>query len=422
MEKVKDIEQARAKKNEMEVGKPKKKGSAKKVIAIIVVILALGLVGYAAWFINSLNYVAFSSAAVSGTTANIGAKSAGKVAEVKVAVGDTVKKGDVLFTMETDLAQLQLNQAEAALNIANLQLEKVKAGARPEELTGAKSLVDQASASYMSTKQSRDNLSASLKDLKAKRSKLITSLAKFKNSNGDYDASATYAALDAQRAAGTITDAQYTFKVQSISSLIGSKTQLDSQISQMEDQLKVLNLQLAASKAGVTGANSKVDMAKAGATSYDISVLENQVKVSEANYAMAKMNLDNAQVKSTIDGTVIKVGIVSGDIAAPGTGGISVVDFSKLTINANVDETKADEIKLGQEASFQVSAFPGVKFVGKVKEIGLATLLTLDPYSTNGTTGSSNNDNQVVPIKIEFSNQGKNIKPGFTVDGKIKVK
>ena len=422
MEKVKDTDSANSRINGKEAGTTKKKGTAKKVISVIVILLVLGGIGFAAWFINGMKYVAFSSAAVSGTTANIGAKTAGKVLDVKVVTGDNVKKGDVLFTMETDLAELQLSQAEVALNIARLQLKKVKAGARPEELTGAKALVDQASAGYQSAKQSRDNLSKTFQDLKNKRIKLVKALAPFKNSKGEYDASGAIAALDAQRAASMITDAQYTFKVQSISNLIGSKSQLDSQISQLEDQIKVLNLQLSASSAGVTGANSKVALTKAGATSFDISVLENQVKASEANYAIAKMNFDNSQIKSTIDGTVIKVGINAGDIVVPGSGIVSIVDFDKLTIKANVDEMKADEIKVGQDVSFQISAFPGVNFTGKVKEIGLATLLTLDPFTTNGTTGSSNNDNQVVPVKIEFSKQGKNIKPGFTVQGKIKVK
>ncbi len=422
MEKVKDLDQARAKKAETENEKEKKKGGLKKFLAVVLVLVVLGGLGAGAWYLDTLKYVTFSSASVGGTISNVGSKAAGKVAEVKVKVGDQVKKGDVLFTIESDMAQLQLNQAEAALAIAKLQLEKVKAGARPEELAGAKSLVDQAKAGYDSAKKSRANLAASIKDLKSKSGKLEKALVKFKNADGSYDTSAAVAALDAQRAAGTITDAQYTYKVQSVSSLVSSKSQLDSQIAQLRDQLAVLDIQLGASKAGLAGANSKVDMAKAGATSYDISVLENQVKVSEANYGLAKMNCDNTQVKATIDGTVIKVSVNPGDTAAPGISAISLLDFGKLTINANIDEKDGAKVRLGQTATFTVSAYPGEKFSGEVTEVGLATLLTLDPYSTNGTTGSSNNDNQVVPVKIKLGMKGKELKPGFTVEGKIKIK
>ncbi|WP_162002502.1 biotin/lipoyl-binding protein [Streptomyces sp. CB01881] len=52
----------------------------------------------------------------------------GKLTAVKVAVGDSVKKGQVLATVDTTTAQQQVDAAQSALNTANANLTKAQAG------------------------------------------------------------------------------------------------------------------------------------------------------------------------------------------------------------------------------------------------------------------------------------------------------
>ncbi|MFH8379928.1 efflux RND transporter periplasmic adaptor subunit [Kitasatospora sp. NPDC018058] len=52
----------------------------------------------------------------------------GRLTAVKVAVGDTVKKGQVLATVDTTAAQQQVDAAQAALTTANANLTKAQAG------------------------------------------------------------------------------------------------------------------------------------------------------------------------------------------------------------------------------------------------------------------------------------------------------
>ncbi|MEU8512740.1 biotin/lipoyl-binding protein [Kitasatospora sp. NPDC048722] len=52
----------------------------------------------------------------------------GRLTAVKVAVGDTVKKGQVLATVDTTAAQQQVDAANAALTTANANLTKAQAG------------------------------------------------------------------------------------------------------------------------------------------------------------------------------------------------------------------------------------------------------------------------------------------------------
>jgi len=71
-------------------------------------------------------------------------KNAGRIEKIYVAVGDEVKKGDVLARLETRELESQLEEAEAALNLAKANLEKLLAGAKEEEIALAETKVEKA--------------------------------------------------------------------------------------------------------------------------------------------------------------------------------------------------------------------------------------------------------------------------------------
>lgn len=80
-------------------------------------------------------------------------KAQGRVGEVRFEVGDRVRKGDVLVRIEAEEIRLQVRQAAAALELAEANLARVRAGARPEERSQAQALVDQARASFEAAKE-----------------------------------------------------------------------------------------------------------------------------------------------------------------------------------------------------------------------------------------------------------------------------
>ena len=75
---------------------------------------------------------------------SLGFKTIGKVSKIYVSVGNDVKAGDILASL--DLAQLsaQLQSAKAALASANSQYTKLLNGATPEDLKTAEGTVDSA--------------------------------------------------------------------------------------------------------------------------------------------------------------------------------------------------------------------------------------------------------------------------------------
>ncbi|MBI2887181.1 MAG: efflux RND transporter periplasmic adaptor subunit [Chloroflexi bacterium] len=69
-------------------------------------------------------------------------RSSGLVEEVMVKVGDGVKKGQPLARLETRPLELQVAQAEIALRTAQLNLETLVQGSRPEDITSSQASLD----------------------------------------------------------------------------------------------------------------------------------------------------------------------------------------------------------------------------------------------------------------------------------------
>ena len=81
-------------------------------------------------------------------------KNSGKLAEVDVAVGDTVKAGQVLARLDTSDLQAQVNQAQANLDAAAANEAKLQAGATPEQVAVAQAAVDAAQTGLDSAQKS----------------------------------------------------------------------------------------------------------------------------------------------------------------------------------------------------------------------------------------------------------------------------
>src|SRR5712671_1877214 len=95
-----------------------------------------------------------------------------------------------------------------------------------------------------------------------------------------------------------------------------------------------------------------------------------QVDSANADYDRAKKNRDYADIYSPIDGVVIERAVDRGQTVASGfqTPTLFTIarDLHQMQIIATVDESQIGAVKIGQNASFTVSAFPGRRFPASV--------------------------------------------------------
>jgi len=94
-------------------------------------------------------------------------KTSGQLKKVYVEKGDEVKKGTVLAKLDNTQLYIQLQQAEANLDLAQAELNKLLAGASKEEIQVAQTKVDNARTTLRSARESLENAQTSAEqDLK----------------------------------------------------------------------------------------------------------------------------------------------------------------------------------------------------------------------------------------------------------------
>ena len=145
-------------------------------------------------------------------------------------------------------------------------------------------------------------------------------------------------------------------------------------------------------------AKKHLDALNAVVKQQELKGLQGQLSSARGKYMGAKAQLSYSEIRSPIDGYVTERPLYPGDVAAPGTPLMTVMDLSKVTARAHIPQTDAALLKVGDKATIAV---PGADdpVEGKVSLIGPA----LDPNSTT------------VEVWVETKNPKQSLKPGSSV-------
>ena len=95
---------------------------------------------------------------VDGSSVRVSGKLAGRVAEIYVSEGDTVKAGDTLVHIHSSLVESQLRQSEAMQQAAQATNSKVDAGTRSQVIQSARDLMTQAEAAVTIARKTYDRV------------------------------------------------------------------------------------------------------------------------------------------------------------------------------------------------------------------------------------------------------------------------
>jgi len=158
------------------------------------------------------------------------------------------------------------------------------------------------------------------------------------------------------------------------------------------------------SKTELDSARATLERAQADEASARASVIEAQAGVSSD-----ATNLSKASIRSSIDGVVLTRTVEPGNAVAASLQAVTLLsvaeDLSKLRLQVNVDEADVGSVKVGQKASFTVSAYPSRKFPATITRVAY---------------GSTTTENVVTYITyLEVDNSDLTLRPGMTATATI---
>ena len=132
--------------------------------------------------------------------------------------------------------------------------------------------------------------------------------------------------------------------------------------------------------------------------------------------------VSKSEIFAPIAGQIIKLAAEPGQIVSPGQSLAVIADTQDLYISANIEETSIGKVKPGQDVEITIDTLNNKKVMGKVEEIGKATISTFSVISTQSSNGSFTKVVQLVPVKIRFPGiNNLNLLPGESVEIKIHV-
>ncbi|MCX6030444.1 MAG: efflux RND transporter periplasmic adaptor subunit [Chloroflexi bacterium] len=277
------------------------------------------------------------------------AQVAGQIQEVKIAVGDSVVKGDLLVRIDSTVAEAQRAQAQGALDLAQSQVELATAQPKQTDLDAAQAAVGAAQAAYNRALQG-----ATAEEKRMALAQLKQAEAAVSVYQGQYDriASNPYAGM-------------------MLESLQLQQATLAKEAAQAQYD-KVLKGatadQIAAAYAALTGAESQLARLKRGAEPAQIKAAEAGVKQAEAVVYLAQLQLDKTNVAAPADGFIYKLDAVEGGMA--GQGAVLAIVFShNAKIVIQVEESRFGNVSVGQPVVIRVDAYGDRSFNGEVSKI-----------------------------------------------------
>lgn len=94
-----------------------------------------------------------------------------------------------------------------------------------------------------------------------------------------------------------------------------------------------------------------------------------QLDDAKARLANAQKNMDNTVVKAPYDGIVSERQVNPGDIVAPGSPLVTIVDPSTMRLEGSVPADQLGMVRVGAPVTFTVTGYPGRAFTGTVSSI-----------------------------------------------------
>lgn len=372
---------------------------------------------------------------------NVMSLAAAEITAVNVQVGDIVKEGDPLVTLdqndiEKQIAELKTNISNAnaiAANDAAQKQESLNEAKQDQATTLAKATdsVDKAQASYDELVKKRDDCQTKLNN---KKNELNTAGNARDTAKNELD-TAKKSYQDAQaEASADPTNADLLKKANDASSVYEQKqelyTSLCTNYETINGDIKSLQAELDAYPDQLKSAEEAVNTAKSSysdaetSTNRSVSTAQNTVDMQKYQTSTTRdlkdqleqlqKQLADCTLSAPIGGVVTAVNVSVGDKNTAGTTMITIEDTSSLKVIVNVEEADILKIQEGMPATVSTDATGDEEIKGTVTRV-----VRVKNQSTN-TNGTDTNTSSGYSAEITIDNT--ELLVGMSAKAKIVIK
>lgn len=350
-------------------------------MSLLILAALAGVVVVGNWLVYRWTHVLIDDSRIAAHLVTVSSEVSGRVTDVPVIMGDTVKKGDLLIKIDRSQAELENKAIEAQIKSIESEIEQLRA------------------QQAMTRTQIARKIDAGKAEVAAAEAAHASSRAVLDNARAHYE------------------------RIRTLSSRhVVSDEQLDqaqAELSTAEQQERSAAARLAAAKA---------NLAVVEAQQAEIEVLDRQIAALEARKSAQIAQRDRNQIEiehgtilADFDGVIDNTFIDAGEYVSPGTRLLIYHDPSDIWVDANVKETDFRRLKLGAPARITVDAYPDIVFTGKVVRLGEAATSQFALLPSPNPSGNFTKITQRVPVRIAVEQKDGLLRPGMMVEVSIDV-
>jgi len=326
----------------------------------------------------------------------IGSKVAGRVTQVAVEEGQTVKAGDMLVRFECDELKALRAQAFASLQQAQANLAKMERGYRPEEIEQAEAT---ANAQQAALERARNG---------PRKQEIDQAQADFDAASADAaNADIFYMRMAKLVATDTISKQQYD----------DARSKRDATAQRAEAARQRLALlragtrseDLHAAEAQYKEAQAAADLARKGFRKEDIDAARATAAAAQGRVDELDARLREAELTAPSDAFVEVVSVRPGDLVQPERIVVTLLETSQLWVKVYVPETDLAHVHVGQKATVRVDSFRDRPFDGHVGQIASQA-----EFLPRNVQTKSDREHQVFGVKVYVDNSKKILKSGMS--------
>lgn len=356
------------------------RGGRAKLLVLVVGIVVAALVIWP-WLAHRWSHVAINDSRIAANLVTVGSEVSGRVVSIDVIAGDQVKKGDLLASIDSETARLELSALDAQIEGVNAQQAQLQA-----------------------------------------QQDMVRTQVAAKLAAGEAQLTAAEANHRASQA--SLTNASSRFE--RVNRLASSKVTSEQTLEEAQATLSTATEQEKSAAAAIMMARANLDVARSeeaqiAVLDRQIAVLESQKAALVAQRGQKEVDLGRREIRAQFDGVIDSTFIEAGEYVGPGTRLLIYHDPNVIWIDANVKETDFGRVKLGAPAAVTVDAYPQLKVSGKVTRVGEAATSQFALLPSPNPSGNFTKITQRLPIRIEIDQQEGLLRPGMMVEVSVDV-
>lgn len=385
------------------------KAKRRRALAPLVAIVVLAAAVFAIWrlFFSAPaipDSIVVLSGRIEGDDSAVASKTTGRILEVQVREGDSVKAGDVIATLDDEQVRARQEQAQAALVAAQARTASARAQIAILE--------EQLRQNQLQMEQSRVDAEGRVRqaqaELTAAEADLAQQEASYKLALFDKEAYTRLAQT------GAVSERQGRQSVatadQDAASVAAAKRRVEA------DRGALTTAQAALANPGIREAQVAAVRGQMAQQQDEIANAAATAEQSRFELAEAQANRKDLTVRAPFSGTVITRAAEPGEVVTAGTAIITLLDLSKVYLRGFIPEGEIGRVKLGQPSHIYLDSNPSQPLDAFVSRI--------DPQATftpENTYFRNDRVKQVVGVKLQLKSGIGYAKPGMPADGEVLV-